>query len=43
MLESLDEGEHVADRRQKDVAVRLVRLRLDREAHLVATVEHVLT
>jgi hypothetical protein len=43
MLESLDEGERVADRWQKDVAARLVRLRLDREAHLVATVEHVLT
>ena len=41
VLEALDEREHVADRRQEDVAARLVGLRLEREAHVVAAVAHV--
>jgi hypothetical protein len=37
-LERVDEREGVPDRRQQDVAARLVRLRLDREADVVALV-----
>ena len=37
----VDERERVTDRRQQDVAARLVRLRLEREAHVVAAVAHV--
>ena len=36
--ERVDEGDRVAERRQQDVAARLVRLRLDREADVVALV-----
>ena len=42
VAEPLDERERVAHRRQEDVAARLVRLRLDPEAHVVAAVDHVL-
>ena len=37
-LERVDERDRVAERRQQDVAARLVRLRLDREADVVALV-----
>ena len=37
-LERVDERERVAERRQQDVAARLVGLRLDREADVVALV-----
>jgi hypothetical protein len=40
-LERVDEGEGVPDRRQQDVAARLVRLRLDREADVVALADDV--
>ena len=36
MIERVDEREHVADRRQEDVAARLVRLGLERELEVVA-------
>ena len=36
VLELVDERERVADRRQEDVAARLVGLRLEREPQLVA-------
>ena len=42
VLALVDEGERVPDRRQQDVAAGLVRLRLDREAHVVALVDRVL-
>src|SRR5690606_27892889 len=42
VLELVDEGERVADRRQQDVAAGLVGLGLDREADVVALVERVL-
>jgi hypothetical protein len=38
----VDEGQRVPDRRQQDVPARLVRLRLDREADVIAPVEDVL-
>ena len=41
-LERRDERDRVPDGRQQDVAPRLVRLRLDREADVVALVGHVL-
>ena len=42
MLELVDEREHVAHRRQQDVAARLVGLGLEREAQRVALLAHVL-
>ena len=42
VLQLGDEREGVADRRQQDVAARLVGLRLDREAQVVALVDDVL-
>jgi hypothetical protein len=42
VLERLDEGDRVAERGQQDVAAGLVGLGLDREAQVVALVEHVL-
>ncbi len=42
VLQLVDERERVTDGREQDVAARLVRLRLDREADAVALVEHVL-
>ena len=42
VLELVDERECVADRGQQDVAARLVGLRLDGEADVVALLEHVL-
>ncbi len=41
VLEALDEGEHVPDRRQEDVAARLVRLWLERDTHVIALLAHV--
>ena len=41
-LEGLDERQRVADRRQQDVAARLVGLGLDREPQVVALVGDVL-
>ena len=41
-VERGDEVQRVPDGRQEDVAARLVRLRLDRERHVVALLDHVL-
>ena len=41
VLEHRDEMQRVPDRRQEDVAARLVGLRLDRKAHVVALLAHV--
>ena len=41
VFQLVDERERMADRRQQDVAARLVRLGLDRDAHGVALVEDV--
>ena len=41
MIDRGDEGEHAADRRQIQVAARLVRLRLDGELDVVALAENV--
>ena len=43
VVERLDEGQHVADRRQIEVAARLVRLRLQREAQIIALIDHIFT
>ncbi len=42
VIERLDEAEHRADRRQIDVAARLVGLRLQRELQVIALVDRVL-
>jgi hypothetical protein len=41
VVQSLDEGQGVADGGQQDVAAGLVRLRLEGEAQVVAAVPHV--
>ena len=43
VVEGFDEGQHVADRGQVDIAARLVRLRLQREAQIISLIDHIFT